>query len=133
MTRRPRISTLSPYTPLSRPLVGAARHVDGDRDLDLGMQRDRHLVQADALDRRIERDLAARDAREAALVEEGGDVAARHRAVELAGLRGLAQHHEALAVEAAADLLRFAAHLGVARLEVGLHAFVLRLVLLGGS
>src|SRR6516162_3650297 len=42
-------------------LVGVARDGDADRHFDLGMQRNRHLVQADRLDRRVERDLGAID------------------------------------------------------------------------
>src|SRR5262245_48002756 len=41
-------------------LVGVARDRDVDRDLDFRVQRDRDLVQADGLDRRMERDLIAR-------------------------------------------------------------------------
>ena len=46
--------------------------VTDDRDLDLRMQRDRHLVHADGLDRRVERDLVAVDL-EALLDHQRGD------------------------------------------------------------
>ena len=49
-------------------------------------------------------------------VSSVGDVARRHRAVELAGLRGLAEHREALAVELLADLVGLALALEVPRL-----------------
>src|SRR5262245_13806137 len=50
---------LAASEPLS--LVGIARDGDVDRHFDLGMQRNRHLVQSDRLDRRVERDLGAID------------------------------------------------------------------------
>ena len=57
----------------------------------------------------------------------------RDRAVELAAFRRLAQHREVLAVELLADLLGFAALFEIARLEVDLHRFEARAVVLGGA
>ena len=62
-------------------------------------------------------DLVAVD-REAAGRDGLGDVAGRHRAVELAGLAGLADHREALAVELFGDLRGLALQLEVAGLEL---------------
>src|SRR5262249_48788598 len=108
-------------------LVSAARDVDRDRDLDLGVKLDRRLVLADHLDRHVECDLVAVDL-EAVLGEQLGEIARRYRAVELAGLGGLAQHREAFAIELLADLVGVALGLEVLGLEVGLHPLEASLV-----
>ena len=74
-------------------------------------------VQAQRLDRPVEHDLAAVDG-EAARRDELGDVARRHRAVELAGVAGLADGEEGLAVELGGDRLGLLLQLEVARLEL---------------
>ena len=70
----------------------------------------------------VEPHLAALDG-EAAGAGDVGNVARRHRAVELAGLAGLAQHHEGLALQRHGDALGFLAGLQVACLELNLVAF----------
>src|SRR5262249_10128262 len=47
--------------PLS--LVCVARDADVDRHFDFGVQRNRHLMQSDRLDRRVKRDLSATDSK----------------------------------------------------------------------
>ena len=88
---------------LALGLLGRAGDVERDRHLDLGMQRDRHIGEADRLDRLVELDLVAADG-EAFGGEQVGDVARRDRAVELAGFAGRAHDDEALAVELVGDL-----------------------------
>ena len=104
----------------------ATATVDRHGRLDFGMQLQRHLMQADALDRRLEVDLVARD-RVAAGGDDLGDVTGCHRAVELTGLAGLPDDHERLAVERLGDSRRVRLALLVAGFEV--HA--LRFELLG--
>src|SRR5262249_26371868 len=83
---------------LALGLVLAAGDVDVDVCLDLGMERDRHGVEADCLDRAVQRHLAAADG-EAAGLHHLGEIAGGHRAVELAGLASLADDDEGLAVD----------------------------------
>ena len=76
------------------------------------MESDLHRVEADGLDRRIEKHVVARD------LEPGGggrfcDIPGRDGAIELARFAGLAQDHEALAFELAA-----VAHGGLAALFI---------------
>src|SRR5262249_33916781 len=97
-----------------------------------GMKGERDWVLPDRLDRRIELDLAALD-REATFSKQRGKIAGRHRAVELPGFRCLAQYREAAAFELLRDLLGLAAQLEIARLELRLHGFEARLVLLRGA
>ena len=91
------------------------------------MQQHRHLVQADRLDRHVERDLVAVDD-ETAVGHERGKVARRNRAIELSGFRRLADHHEALPVELGADLVGLGLGHEVARLQIDLHGLKLGLV-----
>ena len=66
-------------------------------------------------------------------LSQRGDVARRHRAVELAAFGRLPQHGEALAVELLGDLFGLALLLEVARLELDLHGLEARAVFLGGA
>ena len=75
-------------------------------------------VQAQRLDGLVEHDLAAVDG-EAARGHQLGDVARGHRAVELAGIAGLADGEEALAGELGRDRLGLLLQLEIARLELG--------------
>src|SRR5215212_2302829 len=117
---------------LTLGFLGAAGDVDGHPNLDLRMEGDRHVVQADGLDRLVDGDLVAID-REAVLRHDLGEVAGGDRAVEHAGLAGLAQDDEALAVQLLADGLRFLAALEVAGLELGALGLEVLLVALGGA
>ena len=56
----------------ARDFVGVARDVQVDVDLDFRMQRDRHDMAANRLDRRMQRDLAAADG-EARGAQQRGD------------------------------------------------------------
>src|ERR1700678_1302138 len=82
------------------------------------MEVNRDGVQAEGLDRLLDRDMAAFN-----LVPGGGqrfgDIARRHRAVELPGLAGLAYNDHLDAVELGRHLVRAALEFGVARLEIG--------------
>ena len=69
------------------------------------MQRDRHLVPADRLDRRVERDLTAVDI-ESGRRQQADQVARRNRAEQLTRFRRLADDREVLAVELFGDLDR---------------------------
>src|SRR6185437_9167503 len=115
---------------LALRLLGRAGDIDGDLRLDLGMQVNRDDVQAERLDRVLDRDVAAVD-----LVPGGGqrlgDVARRHRAVELPGLARLADDDHRHPVELAGDLVRGALELVIARLEIGASRLELLLVGLG--
>ncbi len=117
----------------ARDAVGfilVTRDIDRDRHLDLRMQRDRHLVSADHLDRSVQVDLIAGHL-DAGFRDHHCDIARRDRAEKLAGFRRLAQHHEGLAVDLSGNLLGFAAVLGIARLELLAHLLKARLVFLG--
>ena len=114
----------------ARGFVFVARDIDRDHDFDLGMQRDRHLVAADHLDRGMEVDLVAGHL-DAGVGDHRGNVARRDRAEKLAGLGRLTDDHEGLAVELSGNLLGFAAVLEVLRLEILAHQFKARLVFLG--
>ena len=92
------------------------------------MQRDRNIGEADGLDRLVELDLVAADG-EALGGQQFGDVAGRHRAVELAGLAGRAHDDEALAVELLGDLAGLRLALEGAGFELG--ALALELLLVG--
>ena len=94
------------------------------------MQRDRNLVLADRLDRRIHHDLRTVDG-DAVSGERGDDVARGHRAVKLAGFGSLTQHGERLAFQLRHQLVGVALGDEVARLEVGAHRLELALVVLG--
>src|SRR5919112_3004875 len=117
---------------LTLGFLGAAGDVDRHLNLDLRVEGDRHGVQAEGLNRGVEDDLVAVD-REAALGHHLGEVAGRDRAVEHAGLAGLAQHDEALAVQLLADDLSLLAALQVAGLELGALLVEMLLVALGGA
>ena len=91
-----------------------------------------HLVHADRLDRIVEDDLVAHH-REAAFGDRGRDVAGVDRTVEDAGLAGLAQHDEGLAVELGGDGGGFGLALQVARFELGALGLELGDVGLGGA
>ena len=84
----------------------------------LGVERDADRLQAQRLDGPVEHDLAPVDG-EAARGHELGDVARGHGAVELAGVAGLADGEEGLAVELGGDRLGLLLELEVARLELG--------------
>ena len=86
-------------------------------DDNLGVQRDARLVQSEGLDRPLENHLAAVDG-EAARRHRLGDVARRHRAVELAGVAGRADGDEGLALELRGDGLGFLLELEVVGLEL---------------
>ena len=97
-----------------------------------GMQGNLGGMDAKRLDRPVEHDLAAVDA-EAAGGDDLGDVARGHRAVELAGVAGLPDGEEGLAVELGRHGLGFLLQLEVARLELGAVLLEARQVLLGGA
>src|SRR5215207_7092259 len=117
---------------LTLGFLGAAGDVDGHPNLDLRMEGDRHIVQADGLDRLVESDLVAVN-REAVLGHDLGEVAGGDRAVEHAGLAGLAQDDEALAVQLLADGLGFLAALEVTRLKLSALGLEVLLVGRGGA
>src|SRR5262249_13449479 len=113
-------------------LVGAAGDIDGDRHFDLRVQGQRYRVEANVLDRRIKRNLAARYGKPGGR-EDRHDVARRYRAVELAGFGRLADDDEALAVELGADLLSIALEFEIADLQLALHGFELGAIVFGGA
>src|SRR5882672_4273201 len=81
------------------------------------MQDDRNRMQADGLDRLVDRHLRARNG-ESAGGHDVGDVARRNRTVELAAIAGLAQQYEGLAFQLLADLRRFLAMFEIARFQL---------------
>src|SRR5262245_48842148 len=103
---------------LLRRFIGRTRHIDSDMWLDLGVKLDAELVQPKRLDRPVQHHLAPLDG-EAAFGDGFGDVAGRNRAVELAGVAGLADNDEALSVELGRHGLGVALELEVARFELG--------------
>src|SRR3712207_9355068 len=96
------------------------------------MEDDRHRVEADGLDRLVDGDLVAIN-REAVLGHDLGEVTGGDRTVEHAGLAGLAQDDEALAVQLLANGLGFLAALEVAGLELGALRVDVLLVGFGGA
>ena len=80
----------------------------------------------------MESDLRAVEA-EALCAHQFGEIARRHRAVELAAFGGLPQHSKTLAVELPGDLLGLAFLFQIARFQFDLHGVEARLVLLGGA
>ena len=96
------------------------------------MERDRHFVLTDGLDRRVERDLIAIEAK-AAFSEQGHEVTRRHRAEQLARFRGLAQNGEPLAVELAGDLIGFGLQRERAGFELAFHLFKAGAVFVRGA
>ncbi len=111
-------------------LLGRAGDVDGDLQLDLRMQVNWHRVQAEGLDRVLDRDVAALHP-----VSGGGqrfgDVARRHRTIELPRLAGLTNDDDPHPVELARNLIRAALELMIARFEIGAAALEFLLVGLG--
>src|SRR5690606_10040180 len=101
---------------LALGFLGRAGYVHRDGDAHLAVQLKGDFVQADQLDRSGQIDLTALD-----LLTIGdqrlGDVAGRHRAVELAGFGGLADDDDRLALEVGGDLLGFRAAFGIAGLD----------------
>ena len=87
-------------------------------DFDLRVEGDGDGVEADRLDRLVEDDLVALHL-EAAGGHRVGEVAGRDRAVELAGLAGLADDDEGLAVELGGDRFGLVLAIEVAGLELG--------------
>ena len=87
------------------------------------MQRQRHLVLADRLDRRVEFDRGAGDGVTFGR-NQGSDIAGRDRAEQLAGFARLADDDEGLAVDLGRDLAGFALALEALLLQLRLHAFV---------
>ena len=103
---------------LALGLVHRAGDVDLDRGADLGVQADRHFVDAQALDRRVQDDLRALDL--AAFGLDGlGDVATGDRTVQVTGFTGLTDHDVGLAVDLVGDLLGVGLVLLVALLDGG--------------
>ena len=96
------------------------------------MQSDAGGVDAERFDRLVEHDLAAVDA-EAAGGDHLGQIARGDRAVQLAGVAGLADGEEGLALELAGDGLGFLLQLEVARLQLGALAFEAGEVILRGA
>src|SRR5262249_59881523 len=92
------------------------------------MQRDWDAVPADHLDRRVQRDLTAADA-VASSDQQADEVARRDGAEELTRFRCLAKHREALTVELFGDLARVILQRLRARLQLALHRFEARPVL----
>ena len=105
-----------------------ARDDDGNGAFDFGVQRDRHFVLTDRLDRCIERDLTAIDP-EAGIADEGNEIARRYRTEQLTRLRSLPQHGEALAVELSRDLRSLGLKRERARFEIAFHCFIAAAVL----
>ena len=103
---------------LTLGFVGRTGDVDLDRGADLGVQANRHFVDAQALDRRVQDDLRALDL--AAFGLDGlGDVATGDRTVQVTGFTGLTDHDVGLAVDLVGDLLCFGLVLLVALLDGG--------------
>src|SRR5262245_43818257 len=119
-------------TGLALGFIGGARHVEGDADDNLGMQRNADGVEAEGLDRLVEHRLPAVDA-EATGGDDLDDVARRHRAVELTGVAGLTNGSEALALELGGHCLRLLLQFEVARFQLGAVRFEALEVLLCGA
>src|SRR5205823_12270367 len=77
----------------------AAGDVDLDRHRHLWMQSDLDLVHTNSLDRTIKHDLTLGYVGSDAF-ERFGDVARRHRPIELAGVRGLTDQLDRLPIDA---------------------------------
>ena len=76
--------------------------LDGDIDLHFGMQHHRNGEQTHGLDRHADQDLVTVDL-EARLFHRVGDVARRHRTIELAAVAGLTDQDERLAAQLLGD------------------------------
>ena len=93
-----------------------ASDVDLHRHRDLRVERDLDLVHADRLDRPVEHDLALRHLRSNAF-QRLGDIAGANRAVELPGVRRLADQLDELAVDVLGRLLGVGPLLGIVGLD----------------
>ena len=97
-----------------------------------GVQRDLDLMHADRLDWAVEHDLALGHLGALAL-QRLDDVAGRDRAVELAGVRRLADQLDGLAVDALRGLLGIDTLLGILGLDAGAIGLEQLLVALVGA
>src|SRR5262249_25878778 len=100
--------------------VGTTRDGDSDRNLNFRMERQRHFVLANRLDRRIEHDLRACDLC-TVIFEQAGNIPRRNRPKQLASFARLTQNHIALAIEFPGKFACFTLHLEIASLKFGFH------------
>ena len=117
---------------MARRLVGGPGDIDGNTRLDLGVELNADLMQAERLDRPVEHHLAPVDG-EAALGDRRGDVASGNRAVELTALARLTDDDEALAVELGRNAMRIRFQLEIPCLELRPVALEALAIGLGGA
>src|SRR4029079_13172163 len=117
---------------LACSLIGRAGDIDSHARLDLGMEPDANVVQAKRLDRPVEHDLAAFDG-ESTLGDRGRDVARGARAIELAGIAGLADDDEAFPLQLIGNRACFRFQLEIARLKLRPLFFEALAIGLGGA